>query len=170
MQSYSNNLCSLCAYNTAQNPCFIVPIRPLTGILINFFYLIIFFLHTIIIAQMSSTGPVLASQDPITAGTSVHQNTHRRIHPWAYPYHITYVDSAFVGQCPTWWSPCRTEVVPFVQCRKVWLTLTTWLPCSNAAKTRKPLKLAVLPQTTGSISAASRPKFTILWRQSNEGN
>jgi len=90
-------------------------------ILINFFYLIIFFLHTIIIAQMSSTGPVLASQDPITAGTSVHQNTHRRIHPWAYPYHITYVDSAFVGQCPTWWSPCRTEVVPSVQCRKVWL-------------------------------------------------
>jgi len=35
--------------------------------------------------------------------------------------------------------------------------------CSNAAKMRKPLKLAGVPQTTGSISAASRPKFTILW-------
>ena len=34
---------------------------------------------------------------------------------------------------------------------------------SNAAKTRKPLKLAGVSQTTGSISAASRPKFTILW-------
>ena len=34
---------------------------------------------------------------------------------------------------------------------------------SNAAKTRKPLKLAGVPQTTGSISAASRRKFTILW-------
>jgi len=40
---------------------------------------------------------------------------------------------------------------------------TSWLPCSNAAKTRKPLKLAGVPQTTGSISAASRPTFTILW-------
>ena len=50
-----------------------------------------------------------------------------------------------------------------VQCRKVWLMLTTWLPCSNTAKTRKLLKLAGVPQTAGSISAASRPKFTILW-------
>ena len=36
------------------------------------------------------------------------------------------------------------------------------MPCSNAAKTRKPLKFAGVPQTTGSISAASRPQFTIL--------
>jgi len=34
---------------------------------------------------------------------------------------------------------------------------------SNAAKTRKPLKLAGVPQTTGPISAASGSKFTILW-------
>jgi len=27
----------------------------------------------------------------------------------------------------------------------VWLTLSTWLPCSNAAETRKPLKLAGIP-------------------------
>ena len=32
-----------------------------------------------------------------------------------------------------------------------------------AAKTRKPLKLAGAPQTNETISAASRPKFTILW-------
>jgi len=30
-----------------------------------------------------------------------------------------------VGQCPTWWSPCRIYVAPSVQRRKVWLTPTT---------------------------------------------
>ena len=38
----------------------------------------------------------------------------------------------------------------------------TRLLCSNAAKTRKPLKLVGVPQTTGPISAANRPKFTVL--------
>jgi len=37
------------------------------------------------------------------------------------------------------------------------------MPCSNAAKTRKPLKVAGVPQTPETISAASGPKFTILW-------
>jgi len=41
-------------------------------------------------------------------------------------------------------------------------------PCSKAAKTWKPLKLAGVPQTTGPTSAATRPKFTILWRQLEE--
>jgi len=36
-----------------------------------------------------------------------------------------------------------------------------WL-CSNAAKTRNPLKFAGVPQTNETISAASGPKFTIL--------
>jgi len=36
------------------------------------------------------------------------------------------------------------------------------MPCSNAAKTRKPLKVAGVPQTPERISAASRPKFTIV--------
>jgi len=39
---------------------------------------------------------------------------------------------------------------------------TTRVPCSNAAKTRNPLKLAGVPQTNETISAASGPKFTIL--------
>jgi len=42
------------------------------------------------------------------------------------------------------------------------LTPTSRVPWSNAAKTRKPLKFAGVPQTTGSISAASGLKFTIL--------
>ena len=49
-----------------------------------------------------------------------------------------------------------------VQCRKVWLTPTTRVPCSNAVKTRNPLKLAGVPQTRQQISAVSGPKITIL--------
>jgi len=37
------------------------------------------------------------------------------------------------------------------------------MPCSNAAKKRNPLKFAGVPQTTGWMSAVSRPKFAILW-------
>jgi len=49
------------------------------------------------------------------------------------------------------------------QRRKVWLTPNTGVPCSNTAKTLNPLKLAGVPQTTGPISAASGPEFTISW-------
>jgi len=45
--------------------------------------------------------------------------------------------------------------------RKVWLTPTTRVPCSNAAKARNPLKLAVVPQTPEPISAAGELKFAI---------
>ena len=37
-----------------------------------------------------------------------------------------------------------------------------YMPCSNAAKTRKTLKIAGVPQTPETISAASGSKFTIL--------
>jgi len=47
---------------------------------------------------------------------------------------------------------------------KVWLASVERRRCSNAAKTRIPLKFAGVPQATGPISAASGPKFTILWR------
>ena len=53
-------------------------------------------------------------------------------------------------------------MAPSVQRRKVWLTPTTRMPCSNAAKTPNPLKFAGVHQTNETISAASRPKFTIL--------
>jgi len=49
---------------------------------------------------------------------------------------------------------------PLLQCRA--------LACSNAAKTWNPLKLAGVPQATGPISAASGPKFTILWGRVDE--
>ena len=46
--------------------------------------------------------------------------------------------------------------------RKVWLTPTTRVPCSNAAKTLNPVKFARVPQPPERISAVSGPKFTIL--------
>ena len=49
-----------------------------------------------------------------------------------------------------------------VQRRKVWLTPTTRVPCSNAATTRNPLKFAGVPQTRQQISAVSGLNFTIL--------
>jgi len=44
----------------------------------------------------------------------------------------------------------------------VWLTPTTRVPYSNAAKMRNPLKFAGVPQTPEPISPASAPKFTVL--------
>ena len=38
-----------------------------------------------------------------------------------------------------------------------------YMPRSNAAKTRNQLKFDGVPQTNETISAASKPKFTILW-------
>ena len=60
--------------------------------------------------------------------------------------------------------PAEYRWRPLVQRRKVWLTPTTRVPCSNAAKTRNQLKFPGVPQTNETISAAGGPKFTILWR------
>ena len=54
-------------------------------------------------------------------------------------------------------------VAPYVQRRKVWLTPTTRVPCNNAAKTQNPLEFSGVLQTNETISAASEPKFTIVW-------
>jgi len=43
-----------------------------------------------------------------------------------------------------------------------------YMACSNATKTRKPLKVAGVPQTPETISAASGSKFTILWEHVEE--
>jgi len=53
-------------------------------------------------------------------------------------------------------------VAPSVQRRKVRLTPTAGVPCSNAAKMRNGLKFVGVPQTPEQISAASG--LTILWR------
>jgi len=38
---------------------------------------------------------------------------------------LCYMNNQKMGQCPTWWSPCRTLVAPSVKRCKVWLTPTT---------------------------------------------
>ena len=43
-----------------------------------------------------------------------------------------------------------------------------YMPCSNAAKTRRQLKFGRVPQTSKTISAASGPKFAILWEHVEE--
>jgi len=55
--------------------------------------------------------------------------------------------------------------VPAHETAKVWLASVERRQCSNAAKTRNPLTLIFVgvPQTTGPISAACGPKFSILW-------
>jgi len=40
------------------------------------------------------------------------------------------------------------KMAPSVQRRKIWLTPTTRVPCSNDGKTRNPLKLAGVPKLT----------------------
>jgi len=84
---------------------------------------------------------------------------------WSYCWKVAMelLHNKNVGQCPTWWLPCRIYVAPSVQRRRVWLTSNTGMLCSNAAKTRNPLKFARVPQTQQQISAARGPKFTILW-------
>jgi len=59
---------------------------------------------------------MFVQNDVICCATCTHgDNTHCLL-PSFIP-----VKTRNVGQCPTWWSPCRTQVAPSVQCRKVWL-------------------------------------------------
>jgi len=53
-------------------------------------------------------------------------------------------------------------MAPSVQRRKVWLTPTTIECRAVTLPRREPVEIARVPQTTGSISAASEPKFAIL--------
>ena len=61
------------------------------------------------------------------------------------------------------WANAQRDGRPAYYNAAVWLTPTIRVPCSNAAKTRNPLKFAGVPQTNETISAADVPKFTILW-------
>ena len=73
-----------------------------------------------------------------------------------------------MGQCSAWWPPCGIKVAPSVQRHKVWLTPTTRVPCSNAAKTQNRLKFAGVTQTRQQISAVSRPSspyYQDMWRR-----
>ena len=67
-----------------------------------------------------------------------------------------YINKQKCGPMPNGWPPCRIQLAPYVQCRKVWLTSTARVLCSNAAKTRNPLKFAGVPQIRHSPTDVSR--------------
>jgi len=56
-------------------------------------------------------------------------------------------------------------LVPSVQCCKVWLMPATTVPCSNASKTRNPLKFAGVPQTNEPLVGQSSPYYEDTWRR-----
>jgi len=58
--------------------------------------------------------------------------------------------------------PAECRWRPMFSAANVWLTPTTRVMCSKAAKTRNPLKFAGVPQTHQGILAISGPKFAIL--------
>ena len=62
-----------------------------------------------------------------------------------------------------WAKPQRDSRPAYCVKAAFWLTPATIVPCSNADKTRNPLKFARVPQTRQQISATSMPKFTLLW-------
>ena len=72
-----------------------------------------------------------------------------------------------VGQCPTWWSPCRTQVAPSVQRRKVWLTLTI-LDCRAVTLSRCETRWNVLgclklPDRSQPLVGRSSPYCGDIW-------
>jgi len=56
------------------------------------------------------------------------------------------------------WANAQRDGRPAQRC-KVWLTPTTRVPCSNAAKTRNQLKFARVPHSHQQTSAVSGPKY-----------
>jgi len=67
-----------------------------------------------------------------------------------------------VGQCPSDGHPAECKWRPLSNAATL-ADARTRVPCSNAAKTWNPLKVAGVPQTHQWISAVSQPKFAILW-------
>ena len=99
-----------------------------------------FFPHTFIARQSCSAQPRM-----LPAATLTHKQT--KLEMWA--------NAQRDGRPAEYrWRPLFNAAV--------WLTPTTRVPCSNAAKTRNPLKLPGVSQTNETISAASGPNFTML--------
>ena len=72
-----------------------------------------------------------------------------------------------VGQCPTWWPPAKYSWRPLFNTAKF-----GWRPILECRAVmlpkRKTCLLARVTQTNEMISAASKPKFTILWAHVEE--
>ena len=63
---------------------------------------------------------------------------------------------------------CPAEYMPSVQRSNVWLTPTSRVPCSNAARTQNPLKLAEVPKLANRsqpLVGRSSPYSGDMWRR-----
>jgi len=72
-----------------------------------------------------------------------------------------------VGQCPTWWSPCRTQVAPSVQRHKVWLTTTTRCRAVTLPRHETSWNLQrclKLPERSQPLVGRSSPYCGDMWR------
>ena len=72
-----------------------------------------------------------------------------------------------VGQCPSWWSPSRTQVAPSVQRRNVWLTPTTRCRAVTLPRreTRGNLQGCLrLPDRSQPLVGRSSPYCGDMWR------
>ena len=96
--------------------------------------------------KSSRTASLVCHTEP-TNKKSNHRNQKKQLEMWANAQHD--------GRPAEYrWRPLFNAAV--------WLTPTTRVPCSNAAKTRNPLILHGVHQTNETISAANGPNFTIL--------
>ena len=73
-----------------------------------------------------------------------------------------------MGQCPTWWPPCRTQVAPSVPRRKVWPTPTT--TCRAVTLLRRGsrwnyLGCPKLPKRSQPLVGRSSPYCGDMWRR-----
>ena len=71
------------------------------------------------------------------------------------------------GQCPTWWSPCQTQMAPSVQHRKVRLTPTT--RCRAVTLPRRETSWNLqgcpkLPNRSQPLVGRSLPYYEHMWR------
>ena len=72
-----------------------------------------------------------------------------------------------MGQCPTWWSPCQTQVVPSAQRHKVWLTPTS--RCRAVTLPRREIRWNLqgclkLPDGSQPLVSGSSPYCGDMWR------
>ena len=72
-----------------------------------------------------------------------------------------------MGQCPTWWSPRRTQVAPSVQRRKVWRTPATRCRAVTLPRRKTPWNLQrclKLPDGSQPLVGRSSPYSGNMWR------
>jgi len=113
-------------------------------------------------SALCSTPQSLACAHCLIAVSRPNATEIRELKTWRMQSEFCIWQNSVTGQEPPkmymWCTSPRDGQTPCT----VWLASVERRRCSNEAKTQKPLKVAGVPQTNETISAASRPKFNIL--------